>query len=70
MVKAAVRFQIQKMGGIVAFTTFSIGYCMKYRFTDRQVTIVTFTAITKNFLMINIGGNGNFSIHKNLRVGG
>ena len=58
MVKAAVQFQFQEMAGIVAVIAFGVRRCMKYRFTDGQVTIVTFTAVSKYFLMINRGDKG------------
>lgn len=57
MIKAAVRFQLQKMGGIVAIIAFGICRRMKFGFTDGQVTIVTLAAASKNFLMINKGDN-------------
>ena len=41
------------MSGIVAVIAFGVRRCMKFRFTDGQVTIMAFTAISKNFLVIN-----------------
>ena len=58
MIKAAVRFQVQKMGGIVAGIAFGLCLLMKFRFTDGQYIIMAFAAISKNFLMIDKGGNG------------
>ena len=58
MIIAAIRSQFQKMSGIVAVIAFGVRRCMKFRFTDGHVTIVTFTAISKNFLVIDKGGNG------------
>ena len=46
------------MSGIVAVIAFGIRRCMKFGFTDGQVTIVAFTAISKNFLVINRADNG------------
>jgi len=57
MIKTAVRFQLQKMGGIVAVIAFSIRRCMKLGFTNGQFAIVTLAAISKNFLMICKGDN-------------
>jgi hypothetical protein len=53
MIIAAILSQFQKMAGIVAVIAFGVGRRMKFRFTDGHVTIVTFTAISKNFLVIN-----------------
>ena len=58
MIKAAVRFQVQEMGGIVAEITFSLGWLMKLGFTDGQHAIVTFAASSKNLLVIDKGGSG------------
>jgi hypothetical protein len=58
MVKAAIRLQFQKMGGVVAVIAFGVRRCMKLGFADGQVTIVALTAISKNFLMIDRGNNG------------
>ena len=58
MIEAAVRCQFQEMGGIVAVIAFGVCRCMKFRFPDGHVTIVTFTAISKNFLVINRGDIG------------
>ena len=41
------------MAGIVAVIAFGVRRRMKFRFTDGHVTIVTCTAISKNFLVIN-----------------
>ena len=46
------------MAGIVTVIAFGVRWCMKFRFTDGYVTIVTFTAISKNFQVINRGHNG------------
>jgi hypothetical protein len=58
MIKAAVWFQVQEMAGIVAGIAFSLCWRMRYRFTDDQYIIMAFAAISKNFLVINKGGNG------------
>ena len=58
MIIAAIRSQFQKMSGIVAVIAFGVSRRMKFRFTDGHVTIVTFTAISKNFLMVNRVDNG------------
>ena len=58
MIIAAIRSQFQKMSGIVAVIAFGVRRCMKFRFTDGQLTIVTFTAIAKNFQVINRVDNG------------
>ena len=58
MIKAAVWFQVQKMAGIVAGIAFSLRWRMRYRFTDSHNTVMTFAAISKNFLMIDKGGKG------------
>jgi len=58
MIKAAVGFQLQKMAGVVAGITFGLCGLMKFRFTDGQLTIMAIAAISKNFLMIDKGGNG------------
>ena len=50
------------MAGIVAVIAFGVCRCMKFRFTDGKVTIMTFTAISKYFLVINRGDNGK--IHR------
>ena len=57
MIIAAIWSQFQKMAGIVAVIAFGVRRRMKFRFTDGHVTIVTFTAISKNFLVINRGDN-------------
>ncbi len=58
MIIAAILSQFKKMSGIVAVIAFGISRRMKFRFTDGQVTIMTFTAISKNFLVINRVDNG------------
>ena len=58
MIITAIRSQFQKMSGIVAVIAFAVRRCMKFRFTDGQLTIVTFAAFSKNFLMINRVDNG------------
>ena len=58
MIITAVRSQFHKMSGIVAVIAFGVRRRMKFRFTDGQVTIMTFTAISKNFLVINRVDNG------------
>jgi len=58
MIIAAIWSQFQKMSGIVTVIAFGVRRCMKFRFTDGQVTIMTFTAISKNFLVINRVDNG------------
>ena len=58
VIEAAIRFQFQKMGGIVAVIAFGVRRCMKLGFSDGQVTIVTLAAIAKNFLMIDHGDIG------------
>jgi len=52
------------MAGIVAVIAFGVRRCMKFRFTDGYVTIMTFTAISKNFLVINRGDNGK--VHRRM----
>ena len=58
MIKASVRFQVQKMDGIVAAIAFGFCWLMKLRFTDGQYTVMAFAAIPKNFLVIDKGGSG------------
>ena len=58
MIKAAIGLQFQKMGGVVAVIAFGVRRSMKLGFSDGQLTIVTLTAISKNFLMIDHGDNG------------
>ena len=58
MIKAAVRCQLQKTGGIVAVIAFGVRECMKFRHTDGHDIIMTPAAISKNFLMIDEGDNG------------
>lgn len=58
MIKASVRFQVQKVDGIVAGIAFGLSLLMKFRFTDGQYIIMALAAISKNFLMIDKGGNG------------
>lgn len=57
MIIAAIRIELQEMGGIVAIIAFGVGRRMEFRFTYRQHTIVAFTACTKNFLMIDRDDN-------------
>jgi hypothetical protein len=45
------------MAGIVAVITFGIRWRMKFRFPNGYYTVMTFTAISKNFLVIDIGDN-------------
>jgi hypothetical protein len=58
MIKASVRFQVQKMDGIVAAIAFGFCWLMKLRFTDGQYTVMAFAAVSKNFLVIDKGGIG------------
>lgn len=58
MIKAAVRSQLQKAGGIVAVIAFSLCWCMKFRFSDRLYTVMTLAAYSKYFLMIDESGRG------------
>ena len=55
MIKAAVRCQVQKTGGIVAVIAFDHRRRMKVRFSDGYDTIMAFAAISKYFLMIGKG---------------
>jgi hypothetical protein len=57
MIETTIHVQIEKTGGIVAVITFGFGYNMKFRLADSQNTVMTFTTITKNFLMIGIRNN-------------
>jgi len=57
MIIAAIRIELQKMRGVVAAITLGVSRCMKFRFSNRYDTIVTFTACTKNFLVINRDDN-------------
>ena len=45
------------MSGIMADIAFGIRWLMILRFTDGHYIVMAFTAISKNFLMINKGGN-------------
>ena len=52
MIKTAVRCQVQETDGIVAVIAFDDRRRMKVRFSDGYDTIMTFAAISKDFLMI------------------
>ena len=53
MIKAAIQSQFYKTGSIVAFITFNSRLDVVIGFSDGLYTVVTATALTKNFLMIN-----------------
>ena len=58
MIKVAIQRQLQKTGGVMAVIAFDDRRQVKFGFTDGQYTVMAFTAISKNFEMINNGDNG------------
>lgn len=58
VIKAAVRPQFQKTGGIVTVVTFGVRRSMKVGFTDGHYAVVTLAAITENFQVIHKRKNG------------
>ena len=59
MIKAAIQCQLQKIGGVMTVIAFDDRRQMKFGFTDGQYIVVAFTAISKNFQMINTWDNGH-----------
>ena len=57
MIKAAVRFQSEKTGGIMAVIAFGVRLRMKFGLTDGENAVMAFTAIAEYFVMINKGEN-------------
>lgn len=58
VIKAAVRLQFQKRGGIVTFVAFGRGFQMQVGFADGYDPVMALAAITEHFLMIDNGENG------------
>ena len=58
MIKAAVRLQSQKMGGIVAVIAFGVRYLMEARFANGGYIVMTFATVTKYVDMIDEGDRG------------
>ena len=56
MIKTTVRFQLQKMAGIVAVIAFGAGRHVIFGFTDSHDTVMAFTAFSEYILMINNDG--------------
>ena len=58
MIKATVRLQCKKTGGIVAAIAFDDRRHMKIGFTEGQHTVMAFAAISKYFQVVNEGHAG------------
>ena len=57
MIKATIRCQYKKTGGIVAIIAFEGRRYMKFGFADGRYIVMALAAISKHFLVIDKGDN-------------